>query len=361
MNNSVPRIAIIGCGAVTERRHLPALAKLGIKPALLVDINLQRAQSLADAFNSAHISDNYLSHVGEFDAAIVASPHHLHAPVCIDLLRRGIHVLVEKPMALTIADCNAVIAAAEKGKAVLAVGLMRRFLRVAQWVKAALEAEVLGPVESFDFQEGFVYSWPVTSGFFFRKETAGGGVLMDTGAHTLDLLLWWLGDVASFEYYDDSYGGVEADCKLDLTLASGAQGVVELSRTRELRNTAILRGRLGEIEVSLDKNYLTARPKEILAYRNGAAIGNVTAEQAYRELKELFVLQIKDWLRAIETGVPPHGSGLEAARSIALIEACYRRRKLLELPWVTPNGSNSKRHESELKDETLQVKAEARV
>ena len=333
-----PKLAIIGCGAVTEQFHLPALVALGIKPVLLVDRNLQRAQDLADTFNVSRISDDYDSWVGEFDAAIVALPHHLHAPVCTDLLRRGVHVLVEKPMALTTIECNAMIAAAETGEAVLAVGLMRRFLHVAQWVKAMLDAGVLGPIESFDFREGFVYNWPVASDFFFRRETAGGGVLIDTGAHTLDLLLWWLGDVASFEYYDDNYGGVEADCELHLTLASGAKGVVELSRTRNLRNTAILRGQRGEIEVSLHSNRVTASPKEILAYRNGGVSGNRLPRQSF---EELFVLQLKDWLQAIETGQVPLVSGMEAARSIALIEACYEQHRLLKLPWVRPEKSQA--------------------
>ncbi len=337
-NGLIPRIAIIGCGAVTEYRHLPALAAINIKPELLVDINLRRAQTLADAFNTPHISDDYRSRVGDFDAAIVASPHHLHAPVCIDLLRRGIHVLVEKPMALTTGECDAMIAAAEESGAILAVGLMRRFRQDFQWVKAALDAGVLGQIESFDFQEGGMYGWPVASGFFFRKETAGGGVLIDAGAHTLDLLLWWLGDVTTVDYCDDNYGGVEADCKLQVTLASGGRGVVELSRTQQLRNTAILRGGRGEIEVGFfeDKLHLTARPKEILEFKNGNVRGNRLPPPVF---KDLFVSQIKDWLRAIKTKQEPLVSGVEARRSVALIETCYQQRQPLELPWVDSNAS----------------------
>jgi len=329
-------VAVIGCGAVTKRFHLPALAALSAKPALLVDKNIKRAQDLALAYRVLHTSDDYHSCIGEVDAAIVALPHHLHAPVCIALLRRGIHVLVEKPMALTTAECNAMIAAAEERTTVLAVDHMRRFLHAVQWVKATLDAGVLGPIESFDFRDGLVYSWPVASDFFFRRETAGGGVLMDTGAHTLDLLLWWLGDVASFEYYDDNYGGVEADCKLNLTLVSGARGTVELSRTRDLRNTAILRGQYGEIEISLHSNRVTADPGGILEYKAGALAGKRLPKQTIRKL---FELQITDWLQAIERGQQPMVSGTEAVRSIALIEACYAQRELLELPWVRPERS----------------------
>lgn len=357
MKKHSPRIAVIGCGAVTEARHLPVLAKLGIKPALLVDINLRRVQKLAETFHAAHITDDYRSHVGGFDAAIVAAPHHLHAPVCIDLLSRGIHVFVEKPMALTGSECDRMIAAAEGGKAVLAVGLMRRYLRNAQWVKAVLEAQLLGPIESFDFREGGIYDWSVASGFFFKKETAGGGVLMDTGAHTLDLLLWWLGDAASFEYWDDSYGGVEADCLLNLTLAGGAKGVVELSRTRELRNTAVIRGRRGQIEMGLGgKKYIDADPKKLLDYKDGT----VSSDRELRQMfLSLFDMQIEDWLCAIETGEKPLVTGVEAARSVALIEACYKERRLLELPWVSPgresNDHSARLRKAEVENEALSI------
>lgn len=328
------KIAILGCGAVTQESHLPALKMLGVAPFLLVDKNLQRAHELAHSFGVPHVGDDYRAYIGDIDAAIVALPHYLHAPVSVDLLRQGIHVLVEKPMALTAAECTEMIHAAKHGNAVLAVGLVRRFFTATQWVKAALDAGLLGPIESFDFREGVVFNWPVASDFFFLKETAGGGVLIDTGAHTLDLLLWWLGKVASFEYYDDSCSGVEADCELYLRLASGGQGVVELSRTRNLRNSAILRGQRGEIEISLHSNRLIARPKEILAYKNSVMSGYRLPKQSFQEL---FVLQIKDWLQAIKSGKIPLVPGVEAARSIAFINACYEKRQLLELPWVRPD------------------------
>lgn len=336
-----PRIAIIGCGAVTEWRHLPALAALQMRPALLVDTNVARARELAKSSGATHVSDRYEPWASEIDAAIVALPHHLHAPVSIDLLRRGIHVLVEKPLAMDHAQCEAVVAAAAESGKVLAVGLMRRFLHGARWLKSALDAGVFGPITSFDVREGFVYGWPVASSFFFHRETSGGGVLADLGAHTLDLLLWWLGEPDSVEYSDDSYGGVEADCKLRLTLRGGAQGTVELSRTRKLRNSAILRGRDGEVEISLDEkrmNVIAAKPERLLSYRAGGLRGDRLPRQLFREL---FEAQIRDWLAAIRSGGSPRVSGAEGTRAILLTQACYAKRRLWELPWVRPAAAPS--------------------
>ena len=106
---------------------------------------------------------------------------------------------------------------------------------------------MLGTIRSFDVREGMVFRWPVKSAAMFSPEC--GGVLADIGTHVLDLLLWWFGDVAGFEYWDDAAGGVEADAVMHLEMASGVTGRVELSRTRDLRNSCVIRGERGTLEV----------------------------------------------------------------------------------------------------------------
>jgi predicted dehydrogenase len=141
-----------------------------------------------------------------------------------------------------------------RGGGVLSVGMTRRFLHSGQFAKWAIDGGLLGEIHSFELMDGFVFGWPLATDFFFRKELAGGGTLIDAGVHALDQVLWWLGEVETFEYYDDNFGGVESECKLHLTMTSGVHGVVELSRTRNLRNTAIIRGERGELEVGLIDN-----------------------------------------------------------------------------------------------------------
>ena len=143
------------------------------------------------------------------------------------------------------------ISAADRTGAILGVGLFRRFLWSVQFARALIQEGVLGQIESFDFREGGIYDWPVASDFFFRKDAAGGGVLIDTGAHTLDCLLYMLGDFSEVEYFDDAAGGVEANCLIKLRLRDGIVGVVELSRTRKLRGTGIVRGTKGNLEIVL--------------------------------------------------------------------------------------------------------------
>jgi predicted dehydrogenase/nucleoside-diphosphate-sugar epimerase len=330
------RLGIIGCGAVTEQGHLPAAARCDkVKVTKLVDKNIVRAQNLAQQFNIPEVADDYTRSFDKVDAVIVALPHYLHAPVSIEFLKRGIHVLVEKPMALNVAECDAMIDAAHQGKATLAVGLWRRFLPSYQFVKTMIDAGFLGAVVSFDIREGFVYNWPVTSDFFFRKETAGGGVLIDTGAYTMDSVQYWFGDCGSLEYFDDNMGGVEADCEIHLQMRNGAKGFVELSRTRNLRNTAIIRGEEGSLEVSLHTPKLTIRPKGLHVKVEGDLLEEPPGGLKKGSLVDYLKAQLDDWLEAITDKRPPRVPGEEARKSIALIEACYNNRKPLEQPWLT--------------------------
>src|SRR4051812_30359651 len=218
------RVAVIGGGAVAERYHLPTLAeRSNVNIAGLAELNEDRRSRLADQFRISHAVSDYRALIGSVDAAIVTLPHHLHAAVALDLLEHGIHVLVEKPMALRAKDCDAMIAAADSNGAVLAIGLMRRFVPALKFTKCALASGLLGDVHHFEFREGRIYDWSAVSAF----DRECGGVLADIGAHVLDLMLWWFGDCVSWTYLDDARGGVEADCLIEVTMQSGATGTVE--------------------------------------------------------------------------------------------------------------------------------------
>lgn len=329
-------IAIVGCGAMVEQQHLPCLARRDdCRVAALVELNEARAERLAKRFGVPSVFTDYRDLLSlDIAAAIVALPNHLHAPVSIELLKAGIHVLVEKPMALSVAECDAMLEAAEAGQAMLAVGLMRRFSYAGRFAKWAIESGLLGRIISFDIQNGFIHAWPSAMDFFLRREMAGGGVLIDLGVHALDQLLWWLGDVESFEYYDDNYGGVEADCKLQVTLKSGAKGIVELSRTRDLRETAIIRGERAELEIALVRNSISLRFLDGAVGITGHAIFPEQPPLPGQRVSDLIAAEHEDFLEAIRTGRQPTVPGTKARRSIALIEACYAERRPLKLPWV---------------------------
>ena len=353
-----PRLAVIGCGAVAGERHLPALSEMGWCPRVLVDPRLERAAELARRHDVERVvRDVSELATGEVGAALVATNSALHARVALPLLENGVHVFVEKPLATSTADARAMTAAAAANSppVVLAVGNMRRFLFVNRWVKMLIERGALGEVESFDVREGECFHRRPSrnhprqaagtgqfSPAFWNRETAGGGVLLDTGSHTLDTLTWWLGGGTVTACRDDSLGGVESNVIVELELA-GAVGTVELSRTRTLRNTAVVTGSRGRVEVALHGNEVVGvSPGELAAWeldgRSGAAMPD---EDLWGDM---FERELRDWLAAIRSAGAPFVAGASAAPGIDVIDQCRRMRRPLRSPWAeTPRGGAAPR------------------
>jgi nucleoside-diphosphate-sugar epimerase/predicted dehydrogenase len=331
--DSSPRLAIIGCGTVAEFLSL-ALHRIGWLPSALIDSSSQRIDVIARKVGrKAGVikSSNWPSVANEFDAALVTLPYALHGPIGAALVKAGKHVFTEAPLAMTGDDCRAMIAAAHASGVILSVGLFRRYLLVARWTKALLQSETLGEITHFNLREGTVFRSNSSFDLLFQPNLAGGGLLTDTGVHTLDLLLWWLGEVRSFNYWDDSEGGFEADCILECELKSGASGRIELSRTRNLRNSVRIEGTRGFVEIHLYKNEVLTGSPNALAFRHD---GISPYEIRPQFVAELFDIALKDFRKSISRGEQADILSRDATESVKLIERCYATRQQLVQPWV---------------------------
>ena len=333
------RVAVIGCGAISALHHLPILTRSRrAELTLLVDADRARAQALAERYSVPAVATDAMAAAEHAEVAILALPNHLHAPVAIELLARGVHVLVEKPMAMSVAEADAMIAAAERARRVLAVGLGFRFFESTALVAELLASGILGPLAGFEMRLGVISRWPFASDFVLHKATAGGGVLADYGVHVLDLLLVWLGEWRSVVYRDDARGGLESDCELELEMASGASGFVEISRSRNLRNTCRFTGERGVLEVGVWDPDPEIRLE--IGGRELALAGRARRRRGGGlDWDESFRRQLDDFLDAVRDGGEPRVPGREGRRGVALIEACYARRKPLVMPWDVPVGA----------------------
>ena len=324
------RIALIGCGAVVEQFYIPALKKAKASVTVFIDLDVDRATQFAKKF-SAKSDNDFNNLIDDFDAAIISLPHYLHASISIDLLNKGKHVLVEKPMALNLNECDSMISAAESTQKVLAVGNFRRNYKSGIWLKNLLQSGELGAILSFSFIDGCIYSWPVKTDSFWKKEKAGGGVLFDTGAHTVDQFVFWLGEAEVLEYKDDSYGGVEADCLIKLKTQTGAAGSIELSRTRNLGAEAIIHTEKAKIRIGLTEPYIEIIPS---SYMNNIYDANSALKIPIQSYVSVIKDQIVNWCDGIINNGDKYISGNEARKSIQIIETCYKNKQKWELPWV---------------------------
>jgi predicted dehydrogenase len=335
------RLGIIGCGYVTAISHLPAAGLLEtVQVTALADVNEKAAQDLAQRHNVPIHCADYRQIMDEVDAVIVAVPHHLHTPIALDFLNRGIHVLVEKPMAIRSAECRQMIQAAQLSNVKLAVGMVRRFFDSNQLVKRFIDTGFLGQVKTFHAEEAVLFEKFAASAFTLLPPN--GGVLLDTGPHLLDMLLWWLGDFTEFHYWDDAISGVEANCRIEAVTVSGIPGSVELSRTRRLENKIRLECEEGTMEIStLDPSQVRV---ESARFAGPIRVGRVGDEKEMRQIVPYFARQLADFAQAIHEDRAPAIPGEEGLRSVTLIEACKAERTLLPTPsWAEIDGRITRR------------------
>lgn len=189
------KIGMIGAGGISEA-HLEATKdEARAEVVAIADVSQELAAYRAARHQIPLVFTDYKELLGlsELDAVILCLPNYLHYGAAIEALKAGKHILCEKPMALSAAQAEEMIAAARKAEKILMVGQNNRFRGDSLYAKRLLEEGKLGQV--YLAKTGWVrrYGIPGWGSWFTQKELAGGGPLIDIGVHMLDLTLWLLG------------------------------------------------------------------------------------------------------------------------------------------------------------------------
>lgn len=340
--------ALVGCGAVSELYYAPSLAALPGGTAEVVavfDPIPSHAAKLLALFPRAKVAQD-LSQLIEIgpQLAIVASPPQFHAQQSITLLEAGIGVLCEKPMAGTVADAEKMIAAAAKSVSPLAIGLFRRFFPVNRMIRDIIKGQQLGEVERFEITEGGAFQWLARSASFFQKSGSQGGVLADLGVHVLDLLIWWFGMPETVVYEDDAMGGLEANCRVELTFAGGMSGTVRLSRDTELPNRSIVECQRGWLRCEAAAADRVELGFLGVCYSVSGSVVPIESwsrrspnERMALSYHQSFTRQLQNVIAAVRGDESLELPGSEGLPSLRLIEECYRNRRLMPMPWLAPD------------------------
>ena len=341
-------VVVAGCGAITKFFYASALAWLEtqglVRVAALCDPNKANRDGIHARFPHAlSLAQFEEAPLAPGTVVIVATPPRLHAAQTLLALERGCGVLCEKPMAASLADAEAMVAAAARAHRPLAIGLYRRFFRATRVIKNLCLSRTLGPVLSYEVEEGGPFRWDAASDSFFRREITPGGVLYDTGVHTLDLLLWWFGEPATIDYRDDATGGLEANSLLRMTHSAGFGGTVRLSRDWATRNLFRINFALGSVSFSPGQaGRLSLRLNGNDTMLDSEILSQPDDQRPLSTLRDpegspqAFIHQLINIVQAVHDGAPLHVPAAEGLRSLRLIEACYRERRPLEQPWLTP-------------------------
>jgi predicted dehydrogenase len=330
MRGNRPTIAMIGCGLIAERSHLPALAKhCGLlDKAVLVDPDESRTARLAQQFGVPRRASDVSAVIGDIDAAIVAVPPALHHPICLELLSRGVHVLCEKPLADTSVHAAEMIRHAAHHGATLCVNQTRRLYPAYATIRELLADGTLGTLNEVRYDEGFEFNWPAASGFHFRS--GARGVLLDTGIHALDIICWWLGGKPTLvSSENDSFGGPEAMARLRLRLVD-CRAELRLSWLGRLENRFSVIGDLGTISGRID-----VWDRVNIDYRNGRRelIRLRGCETSYMQFGERVV---HNFLDVIAGRAAPLVTATDVLPALELVDQAYRSANRLPLPWLQP-------------------------
>jgi predicted dehydrogenase len=344
--SSPRRVILVGCGAVARQFYVPALRALQdagiVRLSAIVDPSVSAREVVARSFPKAGQAAAIEQTAAPANSlAIIASPPGFHAAHTIAAFERGWHVLCEKPMASTSAECTEMIAAAQKHQRLLAVGLYKRFYPSSRYIRSLCRDWSLGPLVSFTIKEGGPFRWPAGPSFFDRTMTRGG-VLFDIGVHVFDLLGWWLGEPADFRYADDAMGGLETNSFIELNYADGARGRVHLSRDWATPQQYRFVFERGVVSWTVnDANGITVQlagtPAAVRGSLIAPAAGSATTEDArvMETNAQCFILQLMNVVGAIAGTEKLLVPGEEGIHSLQLIEQCYAHRHLVNQPWLT--------------------------
>ena len=321
------RLLVLGAGAVVSECHLPALHQLGLADtALFVDPSQRSLDALRAIYPSTPVLQADFRDVlgdsalrAEFDGVIVTLPNRLHEEAVREALTAGLHVLCEKPLALTSESCTRLAKLADEAGKILGVAMVRRLLPSVKALRAALSEGLIGELVGVDVEDGAPFAWPAEAGFYFQREH--GGLLANMGVHYLDLLEDLLGQLHPEEYWDDSDGGVEANFEYCLKTGGGVPVRLAVSYTHLLRNTMRVRGSEGDLIVNKDGFDACLWQ----AGKSGLA-GSLRSPNPFRSgnwrpsFESCFIEQAWEFAEAVARAEPARVSAWHAAKTMGLVE-----------------------------------------
>lgn len=356
------RTALIGCGKVAQI-HAEALSALPDSHLVGVcDASPERAEVFGKRLGVQAFHDTgELIRNARPEAIFICTPHPLHAEPAILAAEAGIHVLIEKPMAASLRDCDAMMSAAKRAGVKLSVMSQRRFYEPVRRMKAAIDAgkigrPMLGVFQMFSWRDAAYYESDPWRG---KWNTEGGGVLVNQSPHQLDLLRWFMGEVEEVSGFwaNLNHPTVEVDDTAVATLRFKGGGlgaiVTSVSQKPGLFTKVHIHGMNGaSVGVETDRgatfvagvskisepplNDLWTIPGEenLLAKfqtEDRAFFASIDATTHYH------ALQIGDFLRAILEDRPPLVSAEDGRAVVEMFSAIYksnRLRRAITLPIV---------------------------
>jgi predicted dehydrogenase len=337
----MPGFAIVGCGMIS-RFHAKALAEVpGARIVAVTDSDLPRAKKLADELG---LGDSFYGELPpllarkDVDIVIVSTPSGAHQDPAVAAANAGKHVVVEKPLEVTVERCDRIIEACDRNKVKLCTIFPSRFADSNRTLKAAVDAGrfgrlTLGETTCKWWRSQAYYD---QGGWRGTKALDGGGALMNQAIHNVDLLLWMMGPVTHVTAFSGTLAHerieVEDTAVACLRFRSGALGVIQAT-------TSVFPGYPKTIAIHGDKGSAVIEQEDVLRWEFNPEIPEDKA------IKERFATkvgasggssdpsaishvgharQLSDFVEALQTGRKPLVDGREGRKAVETIIAIYQ-------------------------------------
>jgi predicted dehydrogenase len=307
------RVALFGCGWI-QGFHARGVLAHGDELVAVANHREATARAFAEEFDIARVTTDWESLAADpdIDAVVVATPNALHAPQTIALLEQGKHVLVEKPMGTSVAECDAMIEASETSGAALMVAHCWRFREEVIALRDRIATGDLGEVVK---TRGYgVHAGWGPSGWFTDPALAGGGALVDMGVHAIDTARFLLGDplpgrvcAAIGTRYAEGRYAVDDDGIVLIGWSNGTNSVVESGWWQPH-----LGGLEADTEVYGTRGYARIWPSE-----------PPPAEDYEHCTQPMYTAQIAEFLDAVAEGRAPSPGGEDGRIVIEVVEGAY--------------------------------------
>jgi perosamine synthetase len=309
------KIGIIGCGQMGQW-HLEAYKKNEkVQLAAFVDTDLDRAKKFAHKFGArAYSSHTEMLKNEKIDGVSVCTVPVSHKNIILDLLNSNVHVLCEKPLAISIEEAKEMAQKAQKMQKHLLTAFKFRFFEEVQKAKDLLDKGGIGRVMNFRLMFGGYMN--MTNAWYANPQISGGGVIMDNGPHAFDLIRYLLGEIGStfaeMSYYQDII--VEDTAQIRCSLKSGGRGVIDLSWSSAVPSKSYLEiyGENGTILLDF-----TGIRYKFKTWDEFKFIPNETT------IKDGFDRQINHFIDAIDGIIPSVTTLEDGVKAQELIEKAY--------------------------------------
>lgn len=231
-NTQAPvRFGLVGAGAIAQAYAQAFTQTTAAKLVAVADSRREAAEKMADAAQCQAFTDaESMADAVELDAVLVCTPPSTHREICCALMERGIHVLCEKPLAISSADAEAMIAAAEARGLHFTMASKFRYVADVQKAKELIANGTIGEVVLFE--NVFTGRVDMSTRWNSNPEIAGGGVLIDNGTHSVDVARFCLGELAEVQAMEGNriqLLPVEDTAKMFIRSRKGVLGSIDLS------------------------------------------------------------------------------------------------------------------------------------